>query len=362
MGKVSAQDAMQPSGASGKPKVFGIGLGRTGTTSLTHALTILGYRTVHFPVDEASRREITEYLERKADRIEMSVLADHDALTDVPVCCIYQGLDQAYPGSRFILTTRDKESWLASTKRFWDQIAGPLTSASPDAVEAQFGTYIARKLEERTIGRAVDAGSGRDDGATYDRELMAKFYDAYHQEVRDYFNAKPEQLLTLNIIEGEGWEQLAPFLGERIPDEPFPSEFRLNRPGESGNDLGAGSAATAEDVAVVEAYLAAFRKRDIESCQRFFNEDALVKFMAKRFQGSNAIREWHRERFDANVTILDVKSVAPVNDTVVADMSVTSKLLKRWRVKLAGLVVIRLNEAKIQEMGFEGVRLGRQWR
>jgi hypothetical protein len=38
-------------------KVFGIGLSRTGSMSLTEALTILGFRALHFPADPVTQRE-----------------------------------------------------------------------------------------------------------------------------------------------------------------------------------------------------------------------------------------------------------------------------------------------------------------
>lgn len=39
----------------------------------------------------------------------------------------------------------------------------------------------------------------------------------------------PEQLLTVKLEDGLGWEQICPFLGEDIPDEPYP---RANDPKE----------------------------------------------------------------------------------------------------------------------------------
>ena len=351
-------DSMHDGGYAGdKPKVFGIGLSRTGTTSLTHALTILGYRTNHFPHDDDFRREVTDYLEQDADRLELSVLRHYDALTDLPICCIYQGLDCAYPGSRFILTSRDKETWLESAKRLWDQIGAPVLMSSPDAVEAQFATYIARKLEERAIGRSINS---ENDEPTFDRELMSRFFDAYHADVREYFKDRPEQLLELKIVEGEGWEKLAPFLNEPIPSEAFPFEMRLKRRGADGEKLEGD--ATEADVEIVRQYIDAFKRRDLDACQAFFADDALVKFMAKRFQGKQAIADWHRERFQANVQILDSGTIEAVGDAVVAELTVTSKLTKRWRVSLGGQSVIRIEDAKIREMGFEGVRLIREGR
>ena len=85
------------SGDPPSPKVLGVGLSKTGTSSLSAALTILGYRTVHYP---------------PLDRLR-ELLDDSDAATDTPVACSFRELDRQYPGSRFILTVRDPDSWLS---------------------------------------------------------------------------------------------------------------------------------------------------------------------------------------------------------------------------------------------------------
>lgn len=317
----------------------------------------MGYRTNHFPHDDAFRREVTNYLEQAADRLELSVLDEYDALTDLPICCIYQGLDRAYPGSKFVLTVRDKATWLDSAQRLWEQVGAPIMLSSPDSVEAQFATYIGQKLEERTIGRTINDGKGSGD-ATFDRESMSKFFDAYHAGVREYFKNRPDQLLELKVVEGEGWEKLAPFLNQSVPNESFPYEMRLKRRGAGEERVEGG--ATEQDIEIVRQYIDAFSRKDLESCLQFFADDALVKFLAKRFQGKSAVADWHRERFDADAKILDIGSIEAVDDAIVAELAATSKLVKRWRVSLRGQAVMRVEDSKIREMSFEGVQLIRE--
>ena len=93
------------------PKIFAVGLSKTGTTSLTSALETLGYKAVHYPG--------FSHVEGKCE-IHPKILMEYDAFTDTPVAASYPQLDQSFPGSKFILTTRDEESWLRSCKRhFW---------------------------------------------------------------------------------------------------------------------------------------------------------------------------------------------------------------------------------------------------
>ena len=59
-----------------------------------------------------------------------------------------------------------------------------------------------------------------DDGTTD----IIKEYEERNKEIIEYFKDKPNQLLVLDIIKGEGWENLCTFLGKDIPDVPFPHE------------------------------------------------------------------------------------------------------------------------------------------
>ncbi|HET7037462.1 MAG TPA: sulfotransferase [Thermomicrobiaceae bacterium] len=347
-------------GADGRrpAKVFGIGLSRTGTTSLTHALIALGYRALHFPFDADTQREIAAYLESGAEAIELSILGEYDALADIPICCTYQGLDHAYPGSRFILTVRDKASWLDSVERFWEKLLEPVVSGQPEFITAQYIGFLQQALVQQTLGSTRPDAKGRG-AATFDREIFGRVYDSYHQQVFDFFRGREDQLLVLNIVGGEGWEKLAPFLGQPIPQEPFPSEMRLREPDARTAD-GNGSATSPEDrIGAVRAYIDAFRSRDLDSAVDCFAADAVLKFVDQRYTGQQSIAEWHRERFKAGATVEKVGTYEAGADRVTVELVVGSKVLKRWRVKFRGRAAFRLAGAKIQEMGLEDIRLVR---
>ena len=47
-------------------------------------------------------------------------------------------------------------------------------------------------------------------------------YDQHVRNVMEYFEDRPDDLLVLNIFNGEGFEKLAEFLGRPEPSEPFP--------------------------------------------------------------------------------------------------------------------------------------------
>jgi hypothetical protein len=127
-------------------KIFGIGLSRTGTHSLGSALTTLGFRSVHFPCDSATREEIYRHFAAGAASLRLSLLDLVDAVVDTPVTCVYKALDQRYPGSRFILTTRDMAPWLNSCERYWSQTLRP--SLRPDSRNPyhQYIQFINRRV------------------------------------------------------------------------------------------------------------------------------------------------------------------------------------------------------------------------
>ena len=175
-----------------KGKVFGIGLSRTGTTSLSAALAALGFRARHFP-----RLDRLFFL--GFGGIRRNELRAYDAFTDIPVLRFFRELDRRYPGSRFILTIRDRDSWLDSCRRFPN--FGPDHDSPPNLL----------RLREDIYGTQV-----------FDRARFSEARDRHHEEIRSYFGDRPEDLLEMSIVDGDGWEPLCSFLGCPAPDVPFP--------------------------------------------------------------------------------------------------------------------------------------------
>jgi len=188
-------------------KIFGLGLGRTGTTSLVKALNILGIKTMHWPVD----RQIEECLIKRPETVKLHLLEEYDAITNEPMCSIYPILDRSYPNSKFILTVREKTSWLKSSK-WWHEEAVPFReSLSPGAEWVRYGKVIHRYVY------GIDG---------WDEKVFSEIYDRYYTEITNYFSDREKDLLVLNICAGDGWEKLCPFLELPIPNIAFPHENR----------------------------------------------------------------------------------------------------------------------------------------
>ncbi|MHA1190777.1 MAG: sulfotransferase family protein [Promethearchaeota archaeon] len=153
-------------------KVFCIGWAKTGTSTLRKALNILGYRTVQF---------LRGGREPKEGWPEYITKSNYGAYVDWPMFKVnfFKKIDKKFPNSKFILTIRDEKSWEKSYRYYFDE--------SPEEVKIA-------------------------------KQKMIK----HNNNVITYFKHNPNQLLIVNIAEGDGWEKLCPFLDKPIPKKPFP--------------------------------------------------------------------------------------------------------------------------------------------
>ena len=179
-------------------KVFGLGLSKTGTSSLTDALNLLGVKSAHYPHDERT------YDELRSGNYRLSILEEYDGIADIPVTSYFAQLDGEFPGSKFILTVREKEAWLRSCEVHWRLM-----------MEWWHNFPQFKKFHE--FISAVVYGT-----IDFNRDRFAYVYDAHVRNVCEYFKDRPEDLLVLDICGGEGWNKLCGFLEVPLPDAPFP--------------------------------------------------------------------------------------------------------------------------------------------
>ena len=141
--------------------------------------------------------------------LTLPVLNEFDALTDTPVCATFEGLDAGYPGSLFVVTVRDKESWLESCAWYWATQLEPFVREHPGDPRM---AYI------EAVDRALYGGPG------FDRERFSAAYDRYHDRVAEHFRDRPSELLTFDICAGAGWDPLCSFLGVSSPTGALPRQ------------------------------------------------------------------------------------------------------------------------------------------
>lgn len=164
--------------------IFGIGLNKTATTSLSKALNMLGIYCVHHPTERQVRR-----LQRKKP-------VKFGAVCDWPIPKIWRQLAEKYPQAKFILTWRDLDTWVASRQN-----------------------HVNRNLR-----RIANNPQARETWLWIDQASDKQYAKEHNDEVIKYFGDDPNFLL-LNICGETGeqcWKKLCKFLDKPIPKQPFP--------------------------------------------------------------------------------------------------------------------------------------------
>ena len=101
----------------------------------------------------------------------------------------------------------------------------------------------------------------------------------------------------------------------------------------------------------IRDYLRAFEARDVHRCTAFYADDAVVQFQFSRYGGHAAIASWHRERFDANLSVIRVDEVVVEDATVTVDAVVSSDRLRKWTFdSLSVRLTFALGEGLIREL------------
>lgn len=178
-------------------KVIGIGLPKTGTTSLGYCFRRFGFKHRTFDMDlayQVKRNNLQPALEeaRKFETFE-----------DWPWFEIYRELDQTFPNSKFILTLRkDTETYVTSLKGHHERQG----IRKPDFVKPYYWDVV----------HGVEP-------AAWDYEKSAQRYERHNREVLEYFADRlNKDLLVVCWEQGDGWAELSRFLNKAVPDEQFP--------------------------------------------------------------------------------------------------------------------------------------------
>ena len=214
---MAMRQAMQ--GAPGGRKIFCIGRNKTGTTSLEAALRTLGFRLGMQRRGELLRRD---WGKRDFTRI-IELCRTADAFQDVPFSFndTYRALDEAFPGSKFILTVRDTpEQWYESVMGFYARLGSKGRLPTAEEFKALGYRYKGDYWESEQLNHGVD------ETTLYDRERYVAAYLAHNNQVAAHFRERPGDLLVLNVAEPAAMEKLCLFLGVPYLGQPMP---HLNR-------------------------------------------------------------------------------------------------------------------------------------
>ena len=177
---------------AGGCKVFGVGLNKTGTSTLGACLTTLGYRHQSY-----SSGALQAFLQGRTDAV-VEMTRNFDSCEDWPWPLVWRELYERYgDGARFVLTTRvSAQVWVESLKRH------------------SLNTHPTRAMRPAIYGHYYPHG--------YEAEHQAA-YERHNAAVRTFFTrVEPHALLEVCWETEACWAPLCRFLGHPIPDAPFP--------------------------------------------------------------------------------------------------------------------------------------------
>ena len=165
--------------------IFHIGMGGTGSSSLHKALNILGipcshhYKGIDKSIYDTWNKDLKKNIKPDLGMVEYKAFTDHIIFRKYFIL-----FDIFFPQSKFIFTVRELNSWL-DNKDYYFFIKS--------------GYHI-------------------------DIDEFIQRYNTNTSNILTYFQDKPNKLLTMNIIDGDGYDKLCPFLNLPLLDQPFPHE------------------------------------------------------------------------------------------------------------------------------------------
>lgn len=170
-------------------KVFGVGLNKTGTTTLAACMERLGFKHT------SCNLELTRCVEKNDLEPIFHHADQYESFEDWPWPLVYEAMDERYKDAKFILTRRrNPEKWFDSLNRHALR-TGPT------------------EYRQIAYGHTMPIGHKRSHVETYLR---------HNQAVRDHFKDRPNKLVEICWEEGDGWNKMCKFLNVETPNEALP--------------------------------------------------------------------------------------------------------------------------------------------
>lgn len=163
-----------------RKKIFQLGLSRTGTYSLHKALRILGFSSRHYP--DKPLKDVKHF----------------DALSDIPVLAHLDEFIEKYPFDKYIITVREKESWLVSVMNHFSK-------------RQVSKNKIINKYRLKIYGSTMPSGGD-----------LVRAYDFHYDNILKKVEEYNLDCIIMDICNGDSWDKLCPFLNKSVLTMPFP--------------------------------------------------------------------------------------------------------------------------------------------
>ncbi|KIJ48072.1 hypothetical protein M422DRAFT_777946 [Sphaerobolus stellatus SS14] len=197
------------------PKIIGLGLGRTGTSSLLIAFESLGIKPAYHMFSIIKRKSKEEFDQWTKIALEggtveeiRTLLDPYPVILDYPAAMFPELVYEAYPDAKFILasTVRDPAKWALSVQNTFGKSREQYRTAPSSDPFWQAWYEFVTKIVDEWFHSGVRYTHGAEEFVKH-RERVKKAVPA-------------DKLLIYEV--GEGWDRLTEFIGIGTPTESFP--------------------------------------------------------------------------------------------------------------------------------------------
>ncbi|HET7015249.1 MAG TPA: sulfotransferase [Streptosporangiaceae bacterium] len=213
-------------------RVIGVGLNRTGTTSLAFALEELGFGPCyHLRTLNSEPHRAADWIAAEEDPALIDwerVFQGFESAVGSPASAFWREITDAFRSAKVILTVRPADGWYESVEVTIAEALAPPPAAPQSAAPqpAALQPPTAQQLShEDALAQANDEFQERiwerEIGGDFsDRDRTIEAFDKHIADVRAHVPA--DRLLVYSVR--EGWGPLCAFLGVPDPQRPFPRE------------------------------------------------------------------------------------------------------------------------------------------
>ena len=204
-----------------KPKVFCIGMNKTGTTTITKVFKKLNYRVAPQIKQELSIGDLK--MKNNHQRIK-NFCWKYNFFQDLPFSQgnFYQQIDKIFPNSKYILTVRDSEKWFESLSNFhliYFRKMGlnfkNITEVKKEHIK-KFNWikegYYYNYTKKFWISEFKDNKVIYNWNLLYNKDHYISVYEKRNKEIQRYFQRKEKDLLIFNVSENKDILKILNFL------------------------------------------------------------------------------------------------------------------------------------------------------
>jgi len=209
--KLLRSKTIDPFLVDGKTKFFCIGRNKTGTTSLKKTFEELNFIVGR----QRSAEKLLDAYKSENFKPIISFCKTAQVFQDVPFSYAetYKHVDQAYPGSKFILSVRnDPEQWYNSVIKFHSKLFGK-NGNIPTSEDLKNADYVRKGW----MWDSIQINYGTPENNPYQKDMVIQNYLDHNASVKNYFKDRPDDLLVINLAEEDSFEKFIDFIGVKDP-------------------------------------------------------------------------------------------------------------------------------------------------